>query len=195
MNKRILILLTVIMFAFSVNAKIKLGVKGAINVTDLSLSNVGDNFKASNRVGFALGPIIDFKMPIFGLGMDVATLFSYKTAELKSKDQSKNINEAGIAIPINLKYTFGFSKILGFYLAAGPDFFFNMSGSKRFENVKFKQENMRVGINVGGGFRVLNHLQIGATYNFPLSKSAKGNNDTNYSYKSKSWEISAAYFF
>ncbi len=195
MRKKIVLLL-VTMFALVSPSfgQIKLGVKGGINVTDLSFKNVSDNFKATNRVGFSLGPVVDFKVPILGFGLDAAFLLSFKSAKVEADNTEKNMNQAGIDIPINIKYNFGLSSILGFYLAAGPDFFFNLSKSQKFQDVKFKKENSQVGLNLGGGFTILKHLQIGAAYNIPLSKSGK-NNANGWSYKAKSWDISAIYFF
>ena len=67
--------------------------------------------------------------------------------------------------------------------------------------IKFKSSN--VTWNVGLGVRLVNHLEIGATYNIALSnigdiripvisdviKNAKSD------FKSNSWQVSAAYLF
>ena len=51
--------------------KIQLGVKGGVQVTEMSFS--GDVLKNNNRAGFFVGPVLKFKTPVVGLGVDVKT--------------------------------------------------------------------------------------------------------------------------
>ena len=44
------------MFATNANAQIKFGLKGGLDVTNMSLSN--DVFDASNKTGFFVGPMV-----------------------------------------------------------------------------------------------------------------------------------------
>ena len=134
-----------------------------------------------------------------GLGVDGALLFAQRG--VKVNDES--IRQNGLDIPINLKYTIGLGSALGIYVAAGPDFYFNFSGDKINEAVgRLNKKNAQVGINVGAGVKLLRHLQVGFNYNIPLNKSAeisdlKLTEDIRpaYSYKTKMWQISAAYIF
>ena len=52
------------LYATSANAQIKFGLKGGLDVTNMSLSN--DVFDASNRAGFFVGPMVKVTVPIFG---------------------------------------------------------------------------------------------------------------------------------
>ena len=101
-------------------------------------------------------------------------------------------------IPVNLKYNIGLGSLLGIYLAAGPDFYFDFKGN---ENGYDKRRAM-VGVNVGAGLKLVKHLQIGFNYNIPLGKSGdvtwKDGVSSVFkadSYKTKTWQISAAYLF
>jgi len=133
------------------------------------------------------------------LGVDGALLFSQRG--VKVNDES--IRQNGLDIPINLKYTIGLGSALGIYVAAGPDFYFNFSGDKINEEVgRLNKKNAQVGINVGAGLKLLRHLQVGFNYNIPLNKSAEISDlkltqdiRPTYSYKTKMWQISAAYIF
>lgn len=184
---------------FVANAQIKFGIKGGLNMSEMSFKNVGSNFDSKNRVGFFVGPVVDARLPIVGLGVDVALLYSTKEGRLKSKGGSVNISEAGFDIPVNLKYNVGLSKLLSVYLAAGPNFFFNIDDNVAFsENVKFSKKKAQVGFNLGGGVRIFTHYQLGLNYNFPLSKSASAYLDEEHgvaSYKTKTWQMSMTYFF
>lgn len=92
---------------------------------------------------------------------------------------------------------------LGIYIAAGPDFYFNFSGDKIYEDYgRLNKKNAQVGINVGAGLKLLRHLQVGFNYNIPLNKSAEISDlkltqdiRPTYSYKTKMWQVSAAYIF
>lgn len=191
-----LIILAVCFSSLSASAQIRFGVKGGVNITDLSLKNISNNFSASNRTGFILGPTMDIKIPLLGFGLDASLLYSSQKAHISNRDNSvdKNVTQRGIDIPLNLKYNIGFSKIIGIYFAAGPNFFFDLSKSNKFEDIKFKKESVRVGLNLGGGVTLLNHLQVGVAYNIPFGDSAK-DKEHGMSYKSKTWQVSAAYLF
>lgn len=200
-----LVLVLLLGFSMAAQAQVKFGIKGGLNVTDVSFSNLSSNFSADNRVGFFAGPIIDARLPLIGLGVDAAFLFSNKEMKVKHSGQSKNFSESGFDIPINLKYSFGMSSLASVYLAAGPNFFFNLDKSQKIGDTKFNKKTAQVGINLGGGVRVLSHYVIGVNYNIPLNKSAdevkfkdaqQGLKDTyNGSYKSKNWQISFTYLF
>ena len=201
-----LVLVMMLGFSFAASAQVKFGIKGGLNVTDVSFSNLPGNFSADNRVGFFAGPIIDARLPLVGLGLDAAFLFSNREMKVKYGETNKNFSETGFDIPINLKYSFGLSSLASVYLAAGPNFFFNLDKSQKIGDVKFTKKSAQVGINLGGGVRFLSHYIVGVNYNIPLNKSA---DDATYedaktevqknfedgSYKSKNWQISFTYLF
>lgn len=97
-------------------------------------------------------------------------------------------------IPVNLKYNIGLGSLVGLYVAAGPDFYFDFAGNKTIDGVKTDKKKAEVGINVGAGVKLLNHLQVGANYNIPLGKTASFE-DIEGSYKTKTWQVSVAYIF
>ena len=123
----------------------------------------------------------EFTIPIVGLGVDGALLFSQR-----GKDEVK---QTGLEVPVNLKYTIGLGSLAGIYLAAGPDFYFDFEKKSGIDKKKAE-----VGINVGAGLKLLNHLQVGANYNIPLGNTADIEG-TNASYKTKTWQVSVAYIF
>ncbi len=50
--------------AMPAQAQIHFGVKGGLNLSKASFSNVGDNFKKDNFTGFFIGPMAEFNIPI-----------------------------------------------------------------------------------------------------------------------------------
>ena len=142
--------------------------------------------------GFIIGPMAEFTIPIVSLGIDAALLYNQRGV----KSEDNNFKQSGLDIPVNLKYTIGLGSMLGVFVAAGPDFFFNFKGD---DGIVDKRKAL-LGVNVGAGVKLLGHLQVGVNYNIPLGKSGEvtvkeGINAVFDKYKTKTWQISAAYLF
>lgn len=164
---------------------IRWGVKGGVNLAKLSVSgDTEGTWNTDNTTGFFFGPMAEITIPIVGLGLDGALLYSQR-----GKDEWK---QQGIELPVNLKYTIGLGSTFGVFIAAGPDFFFN------FKDIHLEgtdKKNAQVGLNIGAGVKLLKHLQIGLNYQIPLGNTfdLKGLEDAGG--KTKSWQVSAAYLF
>ncbi|GAA6462167.1 MULTISPECIES: porin family protein [Bacteroides] len=180
--------------AMPAQAQIHFGVKGGLNLSKASFSNVSENFKKDNFTGFFIGPMAEFNIPIVGLGVDAALLFAQRGIKVSEGNEDYTVKQNGIDIPVNLKYTIGLGSMAGIYFAAGPDFYFDFAGNKTIEGVKTDKKKAEVGINVGAGVKLLNHLQVGANYNIPLGDTAKFEG-IDGSYKTKTWQVSVAYIF
>ena len=50
--------------AMPAQAQIHFGVKGGLNLSKASFSNVGENFKKDNFTGFFIGPMAEFNIPM-----------------------------------------------------------------------------------------------------------------------------------
>ena len=171
-----------IAMAMPAQAQIHFGVKGGLNLSKASFSNVSENFKKDNFTGFFIGPMAEFNIPIVGLGVDASLLFAQRGIKVSEGNDD-------ITVKQNLKYTIGLGSLAGIYLAAGPDFYFDFEKKSGIDKKKAE-----VGINVGAGLKLLNHLQVGANYNIPLGNTADIEG-TNASYKTKTWQVSVAYIF
>lgn len=139
---------------------LKWGVKGGVNMTKIDWDG-GYKGNKDNSTGFFIGPMAEFTIPIVGLGVDGALLFSQR-----GKDEVK---QTGLEVPVNLKYTIGLGSLLGIYIAAGPDFFFDF---KKKDYVDRKKA--QVALNLGAGVKLLKHLQVGVTYQLPMGDSLRG---------------------
>jgi len=181
--------------AMPAQAQIHFGVKGGLNLSKASFSNVSENFKKDNFTGFFIGPMAEFNIPIIGLGVDASLLFAQRGVKVTPDGADEyTVKQNGLDIPVNLKYNIGLGSLLGLYIAAGPDFYFDFAGNKTIEGMKTDKKKAEVGINVGAGVKLLNHLQVGANYNIPLGDTAKFENEVG-SYKTKTWQVSVAYIF
>ena len=196
--------------AMPAKAQIKFGVKGGLNLASASLSDAWDaKGNADNYTGFFIGPMVDITIPIIGLGVDGALMYSQKGAKISFDDLgSTTFKQQGIEIPVNLKYSIGLGSSASIYFAAGPSFYFNMKSDDdfTFNSVagSLDYDKSEVSLNLGAGVKLLRHLQLGVNYNMGLTDSAKAKIDSpssawdasnGESYKSKMWQVSVAYLF
>ena len=134
MKKIIVSLLAILLLqAMPSQAQLKFGLKGGINVTKMSFSS--KILDAKNQSGFFIGPTVKFKLPLVGLGFDVAALYDQREADMDILNEDGTdggkIKQKSINVPINLRYTVGLGDLAGIYFAAGPQFGFNI-GDKLF---------------------------------------------------------------
>ena len=173
-------------------AQLKFGVKGGLNITSLSLSK--DIAKSDNRTGFFIGPMAEFTLPIVGLGVDAAVLYSQSRAQMDYKTNIAD-NLKSLEVPINLKWTFGLGSLASGFIAAGPQFGWNVGNSSFVEDAIQLKNNFTT-FNVGVGAKFLRHFQAGVSYNFSLGKVGEVLDDEELlKIKRKTWQISVAYLF
>lgn len=174
-------------------AQFRWGIKAGVAVNDMHLNS--NTFSADNRTGFTGGLTTEFTVPVIGLGMDASLLYAqraFKTAE--AGDAMHTAKRSYIDIPVNFKYKIGLpvvGKVLTPYFTTGPDFSFLMS--KRNMSNAWRNRTFDVAWTVGAGLQFFNHVQVGATYGWGITKSAsKG--DALYS-RDRCWTVTAAYLF
>ncbi len=198
-----------LMAAKPAEAGIGFGLKGGLNITNMSMSS--EVLDASNRTGFFIGPSVKFTLPVVGLGLDASALYDQREAKLKGEvsgsDLNTTVKQQAINIPINVRYTFGLGDLAGIYIAAGPQFGFNV-GDKDFDVLKvanYKLKSSNFSVNLGAGVTLIKHLEIGFNYNIACGKTGEVTGKgaatdvvkslADSSGKSNAWQISAAYYF
>lgn len=201
----LIVLVAATYFAVPANAQFKIGIKGGLNITDMSLSN--DVFETSNRTGFFIGPTIKFTLPIVGLGIDASALYDQREGEVNVEADdntvvSTKLKQKAINIPINLRYDIGLGSLAAVYLAAGPQFGFNVGDKNQslYKDVaEWRLNTSNFSVNVGAGVMLLGHLQVGANYNIVCGKTGEitvlDGAKSVLRGRSNTWQISAAYYF
>lgn len=190
------------MIANTANAQIKFGVKGGLNLSELTMSNaLGDTFNPENQTGFFVGPTMKVTLPIIGLSLDGAALFN----QTSSKADDVDLKNQSIAIPVNVRYGIGLSSIANVFAFAGPQFAFNIGDKDvKFKDVtdgKYSFSSSALSINLGIGATLASHLQVTANYNIPCGKAG----EFKYSdalgtvfgaeAKEKTWQVGLTYWF
>lgn len=191
--------------ANNASAQIKFGLKGGVNVTDMSLSS--NVFDASNRTGFFVGPTIKVQLPLVGLGIDASALYDQREAKIKvgNTTTKETLRSQAINIPINLRYGWGLSSMANIFLFAGPQFGFNVGDKdqKITESSTWSVKNSNFSLNFGAGVTLLSHLQLTANYNVVCGKTSDATIKegleqlTNKEVRSRAnaWQIALAYYF
>lgn len=195
MKKFVGIILLAVMALVAVPAKsqIRFGVKGGLNISTVHLNK--DIVGKDNVTGFNIGPMLEFMIPVSGVGLDAAILYSQKGIGLKD---GKDIKNDYIDVPVNLKWKFGLPIIKG-YVAAGPYVGFRVGGDKFWDipgSVKdqFEAKNFNAGINLGAGIELIKHLQVGFNYALGLTDDYSATK-LDLKAKNRGWSITAAILF
>lgn len=204
--KRIMMLLfAAIALSMPSQAQVKFGLKGGLNLTNLSLSeSVSANLKS--KEGFHIGPTVKIGIPVVGLSLDASALYDQRSAKVSDAGTERTIKSQSLQIPINVRYGVGLGSVANLFAFAGPQFGFNL-GDKTQEIIKgasnWTLRSSNISANVGLGATFLGHLQVTANYNFALGKTgdievigaAKDTWNAVTDGKASAWQVSAAYFF
>lgn len=197
----VLMVVVAMMFATNANAQIKFGLKGGLDVTNMSLSN--DVFDASNKTGFFVGPMVKVTIPIVGLSFDAAALYDQKEAKVSAENVETTMTQKSLNIPVNVRYGFGLSNLANVFVFAGPQWGINV-GDKNFKWDKsgcYSLKKSNFSVNVGLGVTLMSHLQLSANYNIACGKTADAtwtdvsNNIIKGNSKNNSWQIALGYWF
>ena len=157
------------------------GVTGGFNLTKLKVDKQSKWYDSNNKAGWFAGVKVNLGL-IAGFGLDGALLYNQmkytNTATFNNASVSVNETSRSFAIPINLKYSIGLGKLANVYVTTGPQFDFALGNKKNDDNATlivstFEQEHMTTSWNVGAGVKLFKHLDLGLSYNFGLSETAK----------------------
>ena len=219
-----LILVFFLFFATTINAQgFHFGLKGGVLGNKASVTGLRDNFKCENLTGFQVGPMVEFQTGFHGLVFDGSLLYAQRGAKISNlnNQQETEIRTQSIDIPIEVRWNFGLSSALDLFLGLGPSFSFlidrdNWGRELAHIAVDVLDKNLpsmgwrstEVGLNLGGGVKLFNHLLVNCYYNIGLTQSSKhhiGGNKHDviddifdgdfFRSRNKYWQLSLAYIF
>ena len=191
-----IVLMAAMLVAIPAKAGINFGIKGGYNITNFSFSE--DVIAKDNQQGFFIGPSLKIGIPVLPIGFEIAALYDQRDAKL----EGEKISQKSINIPINVRYELGLGDMAGIYVAAGPQFGFNIGDKKfSFSNANdYEMKDSNLSLNLGAGIRLVSHLEIAFNYNIALGKTGEfnevdGAKNLVGNGKANAWQISAAYYF
>lgn len=122
--RKTIIALALLLATVSASAGIKFGIRGGVNVTNVSIADVS----GISKTGFYLGPTLKLGLPL-GFDIDASLLYNQLEADpdiyvtqsdYPTADKGPNIKRKAISIPLNLRKGFGFGDNASIFLFAGP---------------------------------------------------------------------------
>ena len=191
------LVLVILMVFIAVPAKsqLKFGIKGGVNISSVHMNS--DILKADNVTGFQIGPMIETTIPLIGIGLDAAILYSQKGVDMKTEGTvtSTSMKTDYLDIPVNLKWKFGIPLVKA-YLSAGPYVGFRVGGDKIWNVLgeQIKAKNFSAGLNFGVGAELISHLQVGINYGLGLTDNYSSDK-FDMKAKNRGWSITAAVLF
>jgi hypothetical protein len=209
--KKILFVVALLASTMTVQALgLKFGIKGGLNLTKMTFSK--DVYSSDNQAGFYLGPTLKLSLPL-GFCVDAAVLYDQRSAKVDIVDvknapandegiktltslDTYDIKQKSIQIPINARYNIGLGSEAGIYLAVGPQFGFPV-GDKVY-NTKlgdYTLKSSNLSFNFGAGVYLLDHLEVGFSYNLAAGKSGEFTGYSDIDTHNNAWQIGAAIYF
>ncbi|CAM4115657.1 porin family protein [Flavobacterium sinopsychrotolerans] len=202
MKKIILTVAAVFAFGFANAQETKFGVKGGLNVANLS-GDIEDN---SSKVGFHVGGFVEIKVSD-KFSVQPELLFSTQGTKLEESGTNysyeSNLNLSYLNIPVMAKYYVA----EGFSLEAGPQIGFLTTAKSDFtatesgitvsgdEDVKDEFESIDFGFNFGAGYDFTENLSAGLRYNLGLSNIAKTDSGDDFKLSNNVFSVSLGYKF
>lgn len=163
----------------------KWGLEGGLDVAKFRAND--GFFSNTNRFGWFLGAKMKFDLPLPNLGMDAAILYNQNKLEYGSTNKGKKLHQ--FILPINLRYNYNLGSKVVWYMASGPQWNWFVGNS---DVVGGTLRHSYFDWNMGTGFDLFNHLQLGFNYNVALGKMGSVNG---CDVKANSWNIRLGYYF
>ncbi|MDR2040572.1 MAG: PorT family protein [Bacteroidales bacterium] len=180
MKKIAFIIVVMISFAGNVHSQVHFGVKGGLNFPKFK----SDELSLKDATGWHAGILLQFKVPIIGLGVQPELL--YTSHKMKIDNISNKIGY--FEVPVNVRWGFNLLIVRPFILA-GPYFAYAVN----FDGDTFKDSVKKFdwGIGLGGGIEVWK-LQLGLRYSWGLKNVSDA---SEFDLKNNKFSLSAAILF
>ncbi len=183
--------------AIPAQAQFRFGVKAGATVNSLHFST--ETFDSKNRAGFTGGVMVEFTVPVVGVGMDLSAMYVRRNSAWLSENGLTRDDRDYISIPLNLKWKINIpllNSVFRPFLTTGPDFAILTSG--RGIKDAYRNRKFDTSWNFGFGAELFKHVQVSASYGLGLTKALKtvGVTDkADIAGRNRYWTITAAYLF
>jgi hypothetical protein len=182
----------------NVDAQLRLGVKGGVDMLNASLKgNVTDNLRNSNFGNFYIGPVLELNLPGRILALEVGALYVQSRIEHPLEEYRNEVYEHNqLEVPLAVKLRLPLLGPLSVYGLAGP------YGRMKLANAHYEElsfDAFASGVYLGAGVELIEHLQVGVNCRLALADgySIIDGNLTEHlqAPDAASWSLVAAFFF
>ena len=204
MKKTFILLLFGLMLANTDGfAQIKFGVKGGVNLTDLSFDELP--YESDAGKSFFVGPVAKISLPIKRFGIELGALYDYRSAKVISTDlvgapmYKSTLEQKQIVVPISLRYDYNLNDKIGLYAFAGPQLGFLIDRTEvTMDYGDWLPKKFNLSANIGVGTTLWKHLEVALAYNIICTKSAEVEINKNKIVdegRFNAWQLSLGYYF
>lgn len=224
--KKVICLLSLLACLFPVTDMaqgLHFGLKAGVLGNKADIHGMSSQIKEENQTGFQVGPMLQYQTGFYGLALDFSLLYVQRGVKLTNtaNGASTDVKTQSIDIPIELKWEMGISDNFDLFLGVGPSFSFLVdedNWGRKLAHIavdiidkdlsSMGWRSTEVGINLGGGVKIVNHLMLSCYYNIGLTQSAKhhiGGNKHDaidqifdgdvFESKNRYWQLSLSYVF
>lgn len=183
--------------ALPAQAQLRFGLKAGVAVNSLHFNE--STFDAENRAGFTGGAMLEFTVPVTGIGLDASVMYVRRNSAWMTEQGIARDNRDYIDVPVNFKWRISvplINKIVRPFVTTGPSFSFLTS--KKVNDV-VKNRTFDTAWNFGFGLELFQKVQVGASYGLGLTKAIKAvggdYEDGGVSGRNRYWTITAAWMF
>ena len=153
----------IVMMAFcmsQIDAQVRFGIKGGVNFENFNYKHAREELTIDNSIGWQAGALLQFKIPVVGMGVQPELLYTVRKAEVDNKSNSVHYFE----VPLNVQWGFDLV-IIRPYVMAGPYFGYAV----QFNGDVFKShiDKFDWGVGLGAGVELWK-FQLGARYSWGL---------------------------
>ena len=168
--KKVICLLSLLACLFPVTGMaqgLHFGLKAGVLGNKADIHGMSSQIKEENQTGFQVGPMLQYQTGFYGLALDFSLLYVQRGVKLTNtaNGASTDVKTQSIDIPIELKWVDedNWGRKLAHIAVDVIDKDLSSMGWRSTE----------VGINLGGGVKIVNHLMLSCYYNIGLTQSAK----------------------
>lgn len=174
MNRIALILLFAWSASVNVCAQLHYGLEVGTHFNHVNFDRTIIDSEA--RQGFFIGPKIRATIEELGLGGDAALRYAQKSISVvddlnaEGRQTYEKNDMSYIQVPVNLRWDIGLEQ-LGIFITTGPqwDWYIGDADWSDAENFSATFDHSSFSWNVGAGVHLFGHLDVGISYNFPMS--------------------------
>jgi hypothetical protein len=173
MKTKLVYAIVLTLFVQIVHAQI-FGIRGGVNIANLTITSQGTDIASNSVTGFHLGPVADFKLKK-NLHLNTGLLYSSKGYKISLDAESTTYKMNYLDVPLNLAYNFPLGNKSYAFIQSGPYLGYVINGKLIFgsesEAIKIgegglKRYDLGLGFGAGLGFRSFTaslNYQLGLT--------------------------------
>lgn len=197
-NKLFIVALVAIASSVSANAQFRFGIKAGLDVSTLHFND--KLFDSDNRAGFTGGVMVEFTVPVIGVGVDLSAMYVRRNSQFVYNNEVGKNNRDYFEIPLNLKYKLqipAISRIITPFVTTGPSVAFLTS--RRAISDAYRNKACDFAWNFGFGVQLFNKVQLAASYGLGITKALEEidvvSQGEKIDAKNRYWTVTAAYMF